>query len=387
MNFKRHLATMITSICLTFTLGVSAYAQTGTVTADTLNIRSSTNTSSDIIAKVPYGTEVELLASDGTWYRVQLSDGTIGYAKSEYLTPGAAYYGVVTATKLIVRSSTSTLSQAITTLSYGSVVELLAYDGLWYKIRYGNGDTGYVSAEYISLDLSLATATPYVVYGYINASYLNIRSSTSTDTTIITKLPIGTCVEILAYDGLWYKIRLSDGREGYASAEYISLTPVEIPETQESEVYIDAQPPVEEPTVSVPEITAPPTEEQLLLGQAIVQSAYQYLGCPYVWAAAGPDSFDCSGFTMYVFNLHNISLPHQSGAQYNYGYSVPRDALIPGDLVFFSSSSKSTVAHVGIYIGNGNFIHASSGSAYSVTVSSLSANYYTKHYLGARRLV
>lgn len=387
MNFKRHLCTVLTSICLTFTLGVSAYAQTGTVTADVLNIRSSTNTSSDIVTKVPYGTEVEILASDGTWHRVQLSDGTIGYAKSEYLSLGVAYYGVVTATKLVVRSSTSTLSEAITTLPYGSVVELLAYDGFWYKIRYGSGETGYVSAEYISQDLSLAVAEPYVEYGYISASYLNIRSSASTDAEIITKLPIGTEVEILAYDGLWYKIRLSDGSEGYASAEYISLTEVEIPETEEADIYADVQPPVEEPTLIVPEVNAPPTQEQLSLGQAVVQSAYQYLGCPYVWAAAGPDSFDCSGFTMYVYNLHNIDLPHQSGEQYNYGFSVSRDELIPGDLVFFSSSSKSTVSHVGIYIGNGNFIHASSGKAYSVTVSSLSADYYTRHYLGARRIV
>ncbi|MBQ8002493.1 MAG: SH3 domain-containing protein [Clostridia bacterium] len=385
MNLKRRLCTLAISLCLSLSMGVSALAQTGTVTADTLNIRSSTNTSSDIVTKVSYGAELEILASDGAWYRVQLPDGTTGYASAEYLSLNPAYFGVVTATKLIVRSSTSTQSQAITTLPYGSVVELLAYDGLWYKIRYGNGDTGYVSAEYISMDLSLAVSQPYVVYGYISASYLNIRSSTSTDTTIITKLPIGTCVELLAYDGLWYKVRLADGTEGYASAEYISLTPVEIPETYEE--YVPTQENDTEPTVSVPVVTEPPTQEQLDLGQAIVQSAYQYLGCPYVWAAEGPDSFDCSGFTMYVMNLHGIYLPHQSGQQYTHGKAVSKDELIPGDLVFFGSSGGSTVAHVGIYIGNGNFIHASSGKAKSVTVSSLSANYYTTNYLGARRVV
>lgn len=388
MNFKKQFSTLFGSLCLALTMGVSASAQTGTVTATVLNIRSYTNTSSEVIARVAMGSELEILAYDGTWYKVKLSDGTTGYASVDYISPNATYYGVVTATKLIVRASTGVNSAAITTLPYGSVVELLAYDGAWYKIGYGEGRTGYVSADYISLDLSLAVEQPYVEYGYVNATSLNIRALTSLDSEILTRLPMGTCVELLAYDGLWYKIKLTDGREGFASAKYISLTPVEVPVTAEAvsgESETEETPAVE--YESVPEITTPPSEETIALGQAIVQSAQQYLGTPYVWAASGPSSFDCSGFTMYIMDLYGIKLPHQSGMQYNYGYSVPKDMLIPGDLVFFNSSKTSSVAHVGIYIGNGNFIHASSGSAKSVTISPLSANYYTTHYLGARRVI
>lgn len=388
MNLKKRFFTFAGSLVLAFTVSISASAQTGTVIADTLNVRSSTNTSSDVITKVSGGMELEILASDGLWYKVQLPDGQVGFVSAEYLSPNQAVFGVVTASNLNVRSSTGTDSAAIASLPYGTVVEILAYDGYWYKIGYQNGQTGYVSADYISLDLSLAVTTPYVVYGYINATNLNIRESTSTTANSITQLPMGTCVELLANDGLWYKIKTTDGTVGYASADYISLSPVEVPSSIVANTSAPSAPKADTaPPVTVPEVTTPPDEQTLLLGQSIIQEAKKYMGCPYVWAADGPESFDCSGFTMYVMNVFDIKLPHQSGQQYNYGYSVPKDNLIPGDLVFFSSTNTSGVAHVGIYIGDGNFIHASSGSAKSVVISPLSANYYTTHYLGARRVI
>ncbi len=386
MNLKKRFLTFTASVALSLALGVSAAAQSGTVTADSLNVRSSTNTSAEVITKVANGTELEIIASDGAWYKVKLSDGKEGYVSAQYVTPKQSVFGVVTASNLFVRASTGTNAQAITTLPYGSVVELLAYDGAWYKIGYNGGKVGYASAQYISLDLSLAVSTPYTVYGYINATYLNIRATTDTKSTSLALLPLGTCVEILASDGLWYKVKTASGTEGYASADYISLTPVEEPE--DSDVTNPATTKTDTaPTSNVPDATAPVTDEMFLKGQTIVAEAKKYLGRPYVWAAEGPNSFDCSGFTMYVMNIFGIKLPHQSGMQYNYGFKVSKDNLIPGDLVFFSSKKTSGVAHVGIYVGDGNFIHASSGSAKSVTISSLSQNYYTQHYLGARRLL
>ena len=79
------------------------------------------------------------------------------------------------------------------------------------------------------------------------------------------------------------------------------------------------------------------------------------LGDPYVWAAAGPDAFDCSGLTQYAYAAAGIQLPHSSSMQSTMGSPVPRSALVPGDLVFF----YSPVSHVGIYIGNGQMVHAS----------------------------
>lgn len=110
----------------------------------------------------------------------------------------------------------------------------------------------------------------------------------------------------------------------------------------------------------------------------VVAIALSKLGSPYKWAASGPDSFDCSGFTMWVYRQVGVSLPHSSRAQINYGQRVSRANLAPGDLVFFG---RSTIHHVGIYIGNGKYVHApSTGDV--VKVSSLSGR---SDYVGACR--
>jgi cell wall-associated NlpC family hydrolase len=91
-----------------------------------------------------------------------------------------------------------------------------------------------------------------------------------------------------------------------------------------------------------------------------VQWAYAEIGKPYVWAAAGPDSFDCSGLTQYVWGKAGVYLGHYTGDQWNEGVHVSQDQLEPGDLVFFAynTSDPSSIHHVGIYIGNGNMIDA-----------------------------
>jgi cell wall-associated NlpC family hydrolase len=87
---------------------------------------------------------------------------------------------------------------------------------------------------------------------------------------------------------------------------------------------------------------------------AVVSVARRYLGAPYRWGAAGPNSFDCSGLVMYVYRQVGVYLPHSSRAQINYGERVSRSDLAPGDLVFFGSP----IHHVGMYVGGGMFIHA-----------------------------
>jgi len=106
--------------------------------------------------------------------------------------------------------------------------------------------------------------------------------------------------------------------------------------------------------------------------------ALRYLGVPYLWGGATPAGFDCSGLVMYVYNQLGIALPHFAAAQYGAGLPVPRDALQPGDLVFFDSLN-----HVGIYIGGGQVVHApSTGDV--VKISNLSD--WGASYVGARRI-
>ena len=109
----------------------------------------------------------------------------------------------------------------------------------------------------------------------------------------------------------------------------------------------------------------------------VVSIAARYLGAPYRWAASGPNAFDCSGFTSFVYRQVGVSLPHSSRAQYGSGQPVPRGSLQPGDLVFFGSP----IHHVGIYVGGGQYIHAPrTGDV--VRYASLSG---ARNYVGAVR--
>jgi len=117
----------------------------------------------------------------------------------------------------------------------------------------------------------------------------------------------------------------------------------------------------------------------------ILQKAKSYYGVPYVWGGTSPSGFDCSGFTHYVMLKNNIIIPRTASAQYNSGYWVSKSNLRKGDLVFFTTY-KSGPSHVGIYIGNNQFIHASSGAG-KVTISNLNSSYYAQRYLGAKRVI
>ena len=118
-------------------------------------------------------------------------------------------------------------------------------------------------------------------------------------------------------------------------------------------------------------------------GQELVEYAKQFLGTPYSYGGMSPRGFDCSGFTTYVYKQFGISLSRTSYDQFGNGYAVTD--LQPGDLVFFTTLS-SGASHVGIYMGDGSFIHASSGAS-KVVVTSMSSSYYSPRYLGARRVI
>ena len=117
----------------------------------------------------------------------------------------------------------------------------------------------------------------------------------------------------------------------------------------------------------------------------IVELAGQHKGKPYYYGGSGPSSFDCSGFTAYVFAQVGEQLPHNAATQYNHGQPVDKSQLQPGDLVFFGYYGSASIHHVGIYIGNNSFIHASSGRG-AIVVDSLANGYFYNNYKGARRL-
>ena len=119
-------------------------------------------------------------------------------------------------------------------------------------------------------------------------------------------------------------------------------------------------------------------------GNQLVNSAYQYLGIPYVFGGNTPDEgFDCSGFTKYVFSHNGINLPRLADEQYAVGQRIRRSELMPGDLVFFTTYEPG-VSHTGIYVGNNNFISATSSGG--IRVDSLDSGYWSPRYVGATRV-
>ena len=197
-------------------------------------------------------------------------------------------------------------------------------------------------------------------------------------------------VEIIGQTGKWYKIKL-DGETAYVSAKYISDT--KVPETtsrsgstlRDEQVTVDKkeETPVVEEKPAATENTPPATSTT---GSAIVEYAKQYLGYKYISGGASPEKgFDCSGFTTYVYKHFGITLNRTSSAQINNGVAVSRDNLQPGDLVIFNNDANTKIGHVGIYVGGGNFIHASNPKD-GVKITTLLSGYYAQRYVGARRV-
>ena len=121
------------------------------------------------------------------------------------------------------------------------------------------------------------------------------------------------------------------------------------------------------------------------LQDGLVQTARRFIGTPYRWGGESARSgFDCSGLTMTVYRLNGLELPRNSRSQFRAGRPVTRDALQRGDLVFFATGSPGRVSHVGIYSGQGNFIHAPRKGK-TIRTASLSNGYFNTRYVGARR--
>ena len=137
---------------------------------------------------------------------------------------------------------------------------------------------------------------------------------------------------------------------------------------------------------SAPATTTAPAASEA--GTSIVAAAKQYLGTRYVYGGASPSGFDCSGFTMYIYNKFGVSLPHSATSQWQSGigtkvYSI--SALQPGDLVFFNDPSRNAgkaCSHAGIYVGGGQFIHSSSSKSNGVIISDLTSGYYNTYFVG-----
>lgn len=127
-----------------------------------------------------------------------------------------------------------------------------------------------------------------------------------------------------------------------------------------------------------------PSRSSNLNSKNIINYAKKYIGTKYAYGGSGPGAFDCSGFTRYIMGKFGIDLPHSAREQFSYGMVVSRSDLKQGDLIYFATSGRNGISHVGIYMGDGYFIHA---SLQGVMISSLNHSYYSSRYVAATRLI
>ena len=268
----------------------------------------------------------------------------------------AVAVGATTGSSLRMRAEASTASSIITTLDKNVAVAILddSSEG-WYRVSY-NGNSGYVSADYLAVDQD----NIFTTYGRTNGDTINVRSAPSVDGDVAGTLNQSSIVTVNGFVDGWYSVTCKYGTEGYIRSDLLDLT---------SSATTSAS------------------------GSAMVNTAMQYLGTRYRYGGSSPSGFDCSGFTMYVAGQHGVSLPHTATGQWQSGKGTKVwaiSALQPGDLVFFCDPSRSlgkACSHAGIYIGNGQFIHASSSRSNGVIISDLTSGYYNTYYVGGLRIL
>lgn len=222
---------------------------------------------------------------------------------------------------------------------------------------------------------------------YVNYSSVYVRKGPSTKEESIDSLILNAQVTVLAEVEDWYKVEV-DGKIGYIAKRLLSSSKTETASRSAEERTKQEEPKQEQEQEQVAEVKTETTSANSSKAEEIINYAKQYLGCPYVYGGAGPSSFDCSGFTMYVYAHFGISLSHSARAQAKNGSNVAKSDLQPGDLVFFKDyETMDGIGHCGIYIGEGNFIHASSGTGYCVKISTLLSGSYATRYETARRII
>lgn len=213
----------------------------------------------------------------------------------------------------------------------------------------------------------------------INDNNSNVRNYPDTNHDVITQLSKNDNVEIIGRWNDWYKIRIPNKTIGWVNEKLIDFT--------SSDTYVDVESLISEIPLEKPAEVAP-SAPKISKGQQVVNYARKFLGVKYVWGGNTPKGFDCSGFVKYVYAKFGVTLNRVAADQAKQGKKVERRSLKPGDLVFFDTNGgHNSINHVGIYIGNGRFIEASSSHPYhKVIITDLDSGFYSRAYMTARRI-
>lgn len=287
----------------------------------------------------------------------------VGMLMSGAALAEAAKTGVITGDTVNFRSSPDTSAKILDQLTKGTKVSILGSEGDWYKVSC-NDASGWINDQYLTVrDEKLAV-------GAVTENNVNVRNKPNTSSEVLTKLDKGTKADIYEHSGDWYRISIGEGRYGWVNCAYVKVDGDKTSRgfTDDLDTAIDTA-----------------VDESLEIRQQIVSYAKKLLGVRYRSGGYSTKGFDCSGFVGYVLDKFDISHDRTASELSRNGTAVKRGELQPGDLVFFDTNGgHNSINHVGIYIGNNKFIHASSYLSRRVTISSLGESYYSRNFMKAK---
>ena len=297
-----------------------------------------------------------------------------------YAVTAFAQQGVVNSDKVNLRTEASPDSSIIGIMNTGDEVTVTSLAGEYYQVTVGDIERLYIHIncldvegiettapiEGANLDSSSDAENVYASNRYALVTSndgLNLRTEPSTDSGIIFALPYGAAVDVIDTWPVWTKVDYN-GTVGFMKTEFVELHTGKKPE---------------QPAVNSS------------LGSQVVAYGKKYLGTPYRWGGTAlGKGVDCSGFVYAVYRNFGINLNRSSASMASNGVRVDKGNLQAGDLVLFDTNGANNgrISHVGIYIGNGQFIHSSSGKrTWGVVISSLGEAYYQRTYVTARRVI
>lgn len=372
MYLKKSIArTLVFSIVSSCVMTTSAFAGViGVVTGDSINIRSANSTTANVIDTLSSGESINILSKSNDWYKISYGSVSTAYI-SDLFVKVTNVSGTINANDVNVRNNPSTNSDVVGKINKDDTVNIVGQYNDWYAIKRQNGDTAYISKSFVNGNLTdLVPAVNVSVSNTVSNTYaivtanggLKLRSTPSLSANVLSVLSNGDVVDVTESGSEWIKVKTDDGTSGYLSTQFVSIRKGE------------------KPSRSIASSK----------GDQIIAYAKQFIGTPYVWGGTNLNKgVDCSGFVYSVMNHFGINLNRSSSSMASNGVPVSKDQLLTGDLVFFDTSgaNNGAISHVGIYIGNGDYIHSSSGKAWGVTINNLSEDYSSRTYVTARRIL
>ena len=425
-NIKSIVVMAALGIIALFFINISFAANTAKVNVETANLRETADANSKILKQITINEEVEVLEKDEEWYKVK-SGNTTGYLRQDLITIEGEQTPTDSNTENTTEQNNTNQEQQeveadednkqvieetklkiVPSINATDIIEVKKDEKVviietindWVCIQTQNTKGWIRSDKLKSLEeqpveqpqeqveetestvqkLEVVQETKLKT-SYINSQTVNLRKEANTSSDIVAKLTLNTAVDVYSEENGWSKVKVGE-KEGYISSSLLSdkkqetsrnlETPRQTTNTENTANEISKK----EETAT----TKVPTSGK---GATVVETAKNYIGSSYAYGASGPNSFDCSGFTSYVFKQHGVSLNRTAAGQYSNGVAVSRDQLQPGDLIMFG---KSGINHVGIYIGGGQIVHAANKSR-GVTTDTINSGYYNNNYVGARRVI